>query len=78
MGVRLTLVLVLACAQASCAVVTRVGEHYVRVPKTCPDGFPPRVLTSPACTHGVCGYSCLPGRWESGTDARVLSGRSGR
>jgi hypothetical protein len=62
------LLLVLALCSSSCALVTRASEHWVRVPKTCPDGIPPKVLTSPACAHGVCGYSCLPGRWA------VLSG----
>jgi hypothetical protein len=30
----------------------------------CWDGLPVRILQDPACPpEGVCGYSCLPGRW---------------
>jgi hypothetical protein len=31
---------------------------------TCPDGEPVRLLIDRRCPGGVCGYSCLPGRWE--------------
>lgn len=31
----------------------------------CPDGLPVKVLTDPRCPpDGICGYSCLPDRWE--------------
>jgi len=30
----------------------------------CADGLPVEILIDPACPpDGVCGYSCLPGRW---------------
>jgi len=30
----------------------------------CADGLPIEILQDPACPpDGVCGYSCLPGRW---------------
>ena len=35
-------------------------------PKVCADGAPVKVLTDPACHRGVCGWSCLPGRWGPG------------
>jgi len=31
----------------------------------CADGLPVEILIDPGCPpDGVCGYSCLPGRWE--------------
>src|SRR5262245_46674760 len=40
-------------------------RHRLRVFPSCPDGLPPEILIDPACPpDGVCGYSCLPGRWE--------------
>lgn len=29
----------------------------------CADGAPLKILTHPACTRGVCGYTCDPDRW---------------
>lgn len=37
----------------------------VRVFPRCADGLPPEILIDQACPpDGVCGYSCLPGRWQ--------------
>lgn len=30
----------------------------------CFDREPVRILTDRRCPGGVCGYSCLPGRWD--------------
>jgi hypothetical protein len=38
--------------------------HLHLFPK-CADGLPVEVLIDPACPpDGICGYSCLPGRWD--------------
>jgi hypothetical protein len=37
----------------------------VHVFPRCADGLPPEILIDPACPpDGICGYSCLPGRWD--------------
>jgi hypothetical protein len=59
-------VVLLAClATTGCAVVAR-REAWQMLPKitTCPDREPVRLLIERHCPGGVCGYSCLPGRWE--------------
>jgi hypothetical protein len=58
------LVVMLACAQSSCALTAPLRAHFVRLPATCPDRLPPQVLTG-LCPHGVCGFSCLPDRWQA-------------
>jgi hypothetical protein len=46
----------------SSACVTR-RWHLHAFPR-CADGLPVEILIDPACPpDGVCGYSCLPGRW---------------
>ena len=56
----LTVVTVLSLGVGSCVPLR------LRVPVICADGLPPRVLQDPACRpDGMCGYSCLPGRWDS-------------
>jgi hypothetical protein len=36
----------------------------IRTFPRCADGLPVEILIDPACPpDGVCGYSCLPGRW---------------
>jgi hypothetical protein len=36
----------------------------VRVPPTCSDGLPVKVLIDPRCPpDGICGYTCDPDRW---------------
>lgn len=53
---------VLVLVLASGCVVRRWHLH--AFPK-CPDGLPVEILIDPACPpDGVCGYSCLPGRWS--------------
>jgi hypothetical protein len=29
----------------------------------CADGQPVKILVARECAHGVCGYTCQPGRW---------------
>ena len=36
----------------------------------CPDRQPIRLLINEHCPGGVCGYSCLPGRWD-GPNGRI-------
>lgn len=31
----------------------------------CQDGRPVKFLTGAACPSGICGFSCLPERWET-------------
>jgi hypothetical protein len=65
------LVVLLAClASGACGplaknIVAR-GDAAKMLPRfsTCPDGEPVRLLLHRRCPGGVCGYSCLPGRWE--------------
>jgi len=41
----------------------------LRVVPHCADGLPPELLTDPACPpDSICGYSCLPGRWDLGAE----------
>ena len=51
------LLLLLVCASA-CA---------PRLPlrRTCPDGWPLKILQDPGCAQGVCGYTCAPDRWRT-------------
>jgi hypothetical protein len=43
----------------------RTLGHLHRFP-ACADGLPVQVLIDAACPpDGVCGYSCLPGRWRA-------------
>ena len=67
---RLSLLLVVLAVTSSCArlaqnVVAR-GEAARMLPRfaNCPDGEPVRLLIERRCPGGVCGYSCLPHRWE--------------
>jgi hypothetical protein len=34
------------------------------VRRTCLDGWPIRILQSPQCPRGICGYTCAPDRWR--------------
>jgi len=52
--------LILVLVTASC--VPRPWN--LRTFPRCADGLPVEILIDPACPpDGVCGYSCLPGRW---------------
>lgn len=57
--------IVLACVllvSSSCAVSIR---RLVIMPRRCADGLPPLILVDVACLpDGICGYSCVPGRWR--------------
>jgi hypothetical protein len=54
------LCVVTLCALSGCALRQRL-----RVVPRCADGLPPEILVDVACPpDGICGYSCLPGRWE--------------
>jgi hypothetical protein len=56
------LVLVLTLALLSTSCVPRPWN--LRAFPRCADGLPVEILIDPACPpDGVCGYSCLPGRW---------------
>jgi hypothetical protein len=36
----------------------------VRIPPTCSDGLPVKILIDPRCPpDGICGYTCDPDRW---------------
>lgn len=65
------LVLLAALAASACGalaenVVTR-GKAARMLPRfaTCPDHDPIRLLLDRHCPGGVCGYSCLPRRWDA-------------
>ena len=59
-GVGLLALVVLSCGCAN------VNGYTVRLTPKCADGLPPYLLTDSSCPpDGVCGYSCLPGRWLS-------------
>jgi len=52
----------LACAASSCVAAT---FHLKPMAPRCFDGLPPEILTDPRCPpDGICGYSCLPDRWD--------------
>jgi len=34
-------------------------------PRICADGAPVKILQDPACTNGICGYTCDPTRWKA-------------
>lgn len=55
----------LSCARMAQNVVAR-GKAAQMLPRfaTCPDGEAVRLLLHARCPGGVCGYSCLPGRWD--------------
>ena len=56
---KVAVVLALLCV-SGCALHRRV-----HVFPRCADGLPVELLLDPACPpDGVCGYSCLPNRWE--------------
>ena len=64
------LLLVLALLLPACSLAR------LRIPVRCPDGLPPRLLTDIACPpDSICGYSCLPRRWE---EAGLENGRPAR
>jgi hypothetical protein len=53
------------CAPLARNIVAR-GEAAKMLPRfaNCPDGEAIRLLIDRRCPGGVCGYSCLPGRWD--------------
>jgi len=54
-----------ACLLLSVACVPRRWD--IRAFPRCSDELPIKILVDPACPpDGVCGYSCLPGRWAEG------------
>ena len=54
--------LVLALLTGSCCGPLRARLHLF---PRCADGLPVEVLLDPACPpDGICGYSCVPGRWD--------------
>jgi hypothetical protein len=65
MRVVLAAALVLAALGMGCV---SVEAQFLRppTPLLCRDGKPVLILQHPDCTNGVCGYSCVPGRWDLG------------
>jgi hypothetical protein len=64
---RCALVLLLATAVVTGCASSPLKRLHV-FPR-CADGLPVEVLIDPACPpDGICGYSCLPGRWDLGKD----------
>ena len=68
---RISLLLFVVLSSSSCtrAMVMREvekGEASRMLPHfaICPDKDPIRLLLERHCPGGVCGYSCLPGRWD--------------
>ena len=63
MGAAVRLLLALVCLVVLSGCVVR-RWHLHAFPQ-CADGLPVEILIDPACPpNGICGYSCLPGRWE--------------
>ena len=62
---RLVLVATWLLAASSCVSVETKLLGPPR-PLVCRDGLPVLILQHRDCEHGICGYSCLPGRWDSG------------
>ena len=60
----------LALALLSVGCVPRAWN--LRTFPRCADGLPVEILIDPACPpDGVCGYSCLPGRWGLGAPEAI-------
>ena len=58
---RLSLLVAIVISLSGC-----VGRSFpkVRMPPTCSDGLPVKVLIDPRCPpDGICGYTCDPDRW---------------
>jgi hypothetical protein len=56
------LLLLTGCETWRARTVTRCGP----VPR-CVDGLPPKALINVTCLpDGICGFSCVPGRWMNG------------
>ena len=56
------LVMVVSVVDTGCAAPKLLG---LKVTPRCADGLPPLLLIHEACPpDGICGYSCVPGRWE--------------
>jgi len=55
-----------ACAPLAQNIVAQ-GKAARMLPRfaVCPDGEAIRLLIDRRCPGGVCGYSCLPGRWDA-------------
>jgi hypothetical protein len=69
-GRLLILALALAAGRCTSAVEQRlIGRSQAArmLPRfaLCPDNQPVRLLIAQACPGGVCGYSCLPDRWQA-------------
>jgi hypothetical protein len=54
------------CGRLAQNVVAR-GDAARMLPRfaMCPDNQPVRLLLAQACPGGVCGFSCLPDRWQA-------------
>jgi len=46
-----------------CGPVRLPGRVCAPLNGVCRDGLPVRLLVNPSCPDGLCGFSCLPGRW---------------
>jgi hypothetical protein len=58
------LVVLLLVVHVGCA---SLGRPAGRLPlrRTCPDGWPIKILQDPTCPRGICGYTCGPDRWRT-------------
>jgi len=53
----------LALAAFLMVVLTACAPLPIR--RTCPDGWPVKLLQDPTCRYGICGYTCAPDRWRA-------------
>jgi len=51
--------LIVLVGMSSCGLEQRVPAR-----RMCPDGWPVKLLLDKECPRGVCGWSCVPGRWD--------------
>ena len=70
----LGVVLAVSLVLAGCSGALRARLLVPPPPRVCPDGLPVRILTHESCLHGICGYSCLPGRWAIPSVDRLIEG----
>ena len=65
MARRVGFALVAALLLASCGLSLSHSASLGTPPPRCADGLPAVLLQALTCPNGLCGYSCVPGRWEA-------------
>lgn len=61
----LVVVVILTISCASGPVRDRAFARLLFPPTMlCQDKLPVKILIAPDCTHGICGYTCKPSRWD--------------